>query len=68
MANEAGRATTCRRIFKAPWLQTEHTKNEEPSEKLSFNGEQFENFKPKNQKIQSSYGEQNKKNHKTLEA
>ena len=60
-ANYAGRATTCRRIFKAPWLQTERTKNEGPSEKLSFNGEQFEFFKPKNQKIQSSYGEQNKR-------
>ena len=28
---------------------------------MSFNGEQFEFFKPKNQKIQSSYGEQNKR-------
>ena len=61
MANDAGRATTCRWNFKAPWLQTERTKNEEPSEKVSFNGEQFEIFKPKNQKIQSSYGEQNKR-------
>ena len=61
MANDAGPATTCRRNFKAPWLQTESTKNEGPSEKLSFNGEQFENFKPKNQKDQSWYGEQNKK-------
>ena len=33
MANDAGRATTCRRIFKAPILQTERTKIEEPSEK-----------------------------------
>ena len=48
MANDGGPATTCRRKFKAPWLQTERTKNEGPSEKLSFNGEQFENFKPKN--------------------
>ena len=48
-------------FFKAPWLQTERTKNEGPSEKLSFNGEQFEFFEPKNQKIQSSYGEQNKR-------
>ena len=39
MANDAGRATTCRRIFKAPWLQTERIKNEKPTEKLSFNGE-----------------------------
>ena len=61
MAKDAGRATTCRRNFKSPWLQTERTKNEGSSEKLSFNGEQFEIFKPKNQKIQPSYEEQNKK-------
>ena len=47
MANDAGRATTCRRNLKASWLQTERTKNEKPSEKISFNGEQFENFKQK---------------------
>ena len=29
--------------------------------KKSFNGKQFEVFKPKNQKIQSPYGEQNKR-------
>ena len=61
MANDTGRATTCRRNFKAPWLQTERTKNEEPSEKTKFNGEQFAFFKPKNQKIQSMHGEQNKR-------
>ena len=33
MANGAGRATTCRRNFKAPWLQTERTKNEGAFEK-----------------------------------
>ena len=33
IANDAGRATTCRRNFKAPWLQTERTENEGPSEK-----------------------------------
>ena len=42
--NDAGRTTICRRNFKAPWLQTERTKNEKPSEKMSFNGEQFENL------------------------
>ena len=36
MANDAGRATTCRRIFKAPILQTERTKNEGSSEKNEF--------------------------------
>ena len=61
MANDAGRATTCRHTFKAPWLQTERTENEGPSEKTRFNGEQFEIFKPENQKIQSTYGEQNKR-------
>ena len=61
MANYAGRATTWRRNFKAPWVQTERTKNDGPSEKTSFNGEQFEFFKPKSQKLQSSYGKQNKR-------
>ena len=61
MANDSDRDITCGRSFKAPWLQTERTKNDGPSEKTSFNGEQFENFKPKNQRIESSYGEQNKR-------
>ena len=61
MANDACRATTCRRNFTDPWLQTDCTKKEGSSEKMSSNGEQFENFKPKNQKIQSSHGEQNKR-------
>ena len=65
MANGDDRAATCRRNFKAPWLQTERTKNVGPSEKTSFNGEQFEIFKPKSQKFQSSYGEQNKKTTKS---
>ena len=51
IANDNGRAITCRRSFKASWLQTERTKNEGPSEKTSFNGEQFETFKPKSQKL-----------------
>ena len=50
MANDAGRTTTCRCNFKAPWLQTERTEIEGPSEKMSFNGEQFENFNPKKPK------------------
>ena len=36
MTNDAGRATTCRRSFKATWLQTERTKNEGPSGKKYF--------------------------------
>ena len=52
MADDAGRATTCRRNFKAPWLQTERTKNEGSSEKMSFNAETVWKFqtkkKPKN--------------------
>ena len=56
---DTDKATTCSRQFKAPWLQTERTKNEGPSEKMSFDGEKFENFKP-NKKLQSSHSEQNK--------
>ena len=66
MADDAGRATTCRRNFKAPWLQTERTQNEGSSEKMSFNAETVWKFRTKkNQKIQSSYGEQNKRTTRT---
>ena len=61
MVKDNDGATTCRRKFKASWLQTERTKNEGPSEKMSFNGEQFEIFNPKNKKNPSSYGEQKKR-------
>ena len=62
MVNDAGRATTCRCNFKATWLQTERTKNEKPSEKMSSNGETGWRFQTKNfQKIHSSHGEQNKR-------
>ena len=47
MANDAGGASTCKRSFKAPWLQTERTKNEAPSDKLSFNGETVWSFQTK---------------------
>ena len=36
MVTNAGRATTCRRKVKAPWLQTKNTKNEGPSENMGF--------------------------------
>ena len=50
LANDAGRATKCRRNFKAPWLQTERTKKERPSKKSSFNGETVWRFQTKNSK------------------
>ena len=50
VARDAGRTTTWRRNFKAPWLQSEPTKNEGPSEKMGFNGELFDNFNPKKPK------------------
>ena len=68
MANDAGRATTCRRNFKAPRLQTERTKNEGPSEKMSFNGEQFENFKLKKPRNPIFLWRTKQKNHNTLKA
>ena len=62
MANDAGRATTCRRNFKDPWLQTDCTKNEGSSEKMSFNGETVWRFQTKKiQKLHSYHGEQNKR-------
>ena len=39
MVTDAGRATTCRRKFKAPWFQTKSRKNEGLSENMGFNGE-----------------------------
>ena len=48
MANDAGRATTCKRNFKAAWLQTERTKNEGPSERMSFKLETNWTFQTKN--------------------
>ena len=68
MANGDDRATTCRRNFKAPWLQTERTKNEGPSEKMSFNGKQFENFKPKKPNNPIILWRTKQKNRKTLKA
>ena len=59
MTLDDDRATTCRRNFKAPWLQTERTKNEGPSEKMSFNGETVWSFKPKKPK-KSSHRIENK--------
>ena len=47
MANDAGRSTTCRRNFKAPWLQTDCSKNGGASEKMSFNGETGWRFQTK---------------------
>ena len=68
MANENDGATTCRRNFKASFLQTERTKIEGPSEEMSFNGEQFEIFKPKNKKNPVIVWRTKQKNHKTPRA
>ena len=68
MANDAGRATKCWRYFNAPWLQTERTRNEGPSEKMSFNGEQFEILKPKNTKNPIIVWRTKQKNPKTPRA
>ena len=68
MANGVGSATTFRRNFKAPWLQTVRSKNEGLSEIMSFNGEQFENFNPKKPKNPIILWRTREKNHKTLKA
>ena len=65
MANDNDGATTCRRNFKAPWLQTERTRNEGPSEKIIFNGEtvwRFQTKKPKNPIILWRTKQKNQKN------
>ena len=68
IAIDAGRATTCRRNFKAPWLQTECIKIEGPSEKMSFNAEQFETFKPEKPKNPIIIWKTKQKIHKTPRA
>ena len=44
---DAGRATTCRLKYKVPLLKTNSTKNEGPSENMSFNGETVWKFQTK---------------------
>ena len=45
--NDAGRATTCRRKFTAPSLQTKCTKNEGPPEYMGFKGKTVWRFQTK---------------------
>ena len=42
--NEASRATTCRRKFKAPSLQTKSTKTGGPSENMGLTEKPLEDF------------------------
>ena len=67
MPNDAGRPTTCRCIFKAPWSQTERTKNEEPSGNELQRGTvwNFQTKKPENPVI---VWRTKQINHKTLKA
>ena len=44
---DAGRATTCKRNFKAPWLHTEVQKMKPLSKTLVLTGKQFEDFRQK---------------------
>ena len=44
MVTDAGRATTCRRKFKAPSLQTKSTKKDHPRIWV-LTGKQFEDFR-----------------------
>ena len=71
MVNDHDRATTCRCNFKAPWLHTERTKIEGPSEnekKIVLTGKQFEGFRQKNSKIPLLPWRTKQTNHKTLKA
>ena len=47
IVKDADRATTCRRKFKAPSLQTKSTKNEGPPENMGFKGEKVWRFQTK---------------------
>ena len=68
MANDAGRATTCRRNFKARWLQTECIKIEGPSEKKIFIGETVWRYQTKNFKNSAPPMENITEDHKTPRA
>ena len=49
-------------VSKGPWLQSERTKNEGPSEKMSFSGETVWRFQRKKlRNFHSSHGEKNKR-------
>ena len=61
MVNDAGRATTCRRKLKAPWLQTKGTKMKGILRKWVLAENSLKVSNQKNRKIQSSHGEQNKR-------
>ena len=47
MINDAGRATTFRWTFKAPWLQTKIQKMKDLSKTWVLTGKQFEDFRRK---------------------
>ena len=65
MANDAGRAITFRRSFKAPSLQTERTKIEGPSEKNELERITVWNFQSKKPKAPVIVWKTKQKNHKT---
>ena len=48
--SDAGRASTCRRKFKAPSSQTKGTKNQGPFENMNFSKNPFEDFNEKKNK------------------
>ena len=51
MVTDASTATTCKRKFKAPKLQTKMTKNEGPSEKMVLNVKTVWRFQTKKNKL-----------------
>ena len=65
MVTDAGRATTCRREFKAPWLQTKVQKMKDLPRTWVLTGKQFENFRPKKSKIPVLAWRKKQKKHKT---
>ena len=68
MAIDAVRNTTCRRIFKSPWLQTERTKRKGLLRNWVLTGKQVEDFRQKKPKNPVIAWRTKQKNHKTPKA
>ena len=64
MVTDAGRATTCRRKFKAPWLRTKVQKRKVFSNTWVLTGKLFEDFRQKRTELLFSAPQENPVEHR----